>query len=66
MKNKGYHNKGFIYALLFIIFAMLPLPFIINWLTWGDEFMKPFMSMNFPDRCIYEDNKHNKVNRCTE
>jgi len=63
---KPYHNKGFFKASLLIIFMLVPLPFFINWITWGDGFMKPFMEMHFPDRCMYEDNKHNVINNCGE
>lgn len=61
---KPYHNKGFLPAALLITFMLLPLPFIIGYLSWGNAWVKTYIEMSFPDRCRYEDNKHNIIDNC--
>ena len=61
---KPYHNKGFLPAALLITFMLVPAPFIIGYLAWGDEWVKTYMKMSFPERCRYEDSKHNIIDTC--
>lgn len=63
---KPYHTEGLLKASLLVIFILVPLPFLINWLAWGDDFTSPLIEMYFPDRCVYEDNKHNVINACMD
>ena len=63
---KPYHTEGFFKAAMLVIFILAALPFLINWVTWGDDFTGPLIEMYFPDRCAYEDNKHNVINNCND
>jgi len=62
--NKPYHNKGFFKAALVVIFLLVPLPYIIGYLAWGDPWLQTYKEMFHPDRCRYEDNKHNIIDNC--
>ena len=50
---KAYHNEGFFKAALVVIF-----------LAWGDPWVATYKEMFHPDRCRYEDNKHNVIDNC--
>ena len=63
-KMKAYHNEGFFKATLVIIFMLVPLPYIIGYLAWGDPWVATYKEMFHPDRCRYEDNKHNVIDNC--
>ena len=58
---KPYNDEGFFKASLLVIFLLIPLPFLINWVTWGDGFMKPYMSMFFDRGNCWENAKHEIV-----
>jgi hypothetical protein len=62
--NKPYHNEGFFKAALLVIFILVPLPYIIGYLAWGDPWVQTYKEMFHPDRCRYEDNKHNVIDNC--
>ena len=64
MKHEPYHNEGFFKASLVVVFLLVPLPFIIAYVTWGNPWLETYMEMSFPDRCRYEDNKHNIIDNC--
>tara|TARA_R100000773_G_C4221076_1_gene119951 strand:- start:6218 stop:6409 length:192 start_codon:yes stop_codon:yes gene_type:complete len=61
---KEYHNKGFGKAFFVVVFLLVPLPFIASYLTWGNSWLEIYLEMSFPDRCRYEDNKHNIIDNC--
>jgi hypothetical protein len=61
---KEYHNEGFFKASLVVLFLLVPLPLIIAYLTWGDPWLEIYLEMFHPDRCRYEDSKHNIIDNC--
>ena len=63
---KPYHNKGFLPAALIVLFLLVGLPFVIGYLTWGKDWVKLYMKQAFPERCKYEDNKHNVIDTCND
>ena len=58
---KPYHNKGFFKASLLIIFLLVPAPFMVGYASWGDEWVKTYMSMFFDRGNCWENAKHEIV-----
>jgi len=58
---KPYHNKGLFKASLLIIFMLVPTPFIVGYVAWGDDWVKTYMTMFHDQSNCWENANHEMV-----